>query len=276
MPKSIWKGEISFGLVSIPVSLYSIEEQDELKFHLLDKKTKSRVHYQRISEKTGKEVPWDQVVKGFEFEKDRYIIVDEKKFEKASQDLFKAINIEEFVDFQEIDSLYLIKPYYLIPESKNKKAYVLLRESLKKTNKAGVAKVIIRTKESICLILPHHHALLLYLIHFKDEIREEKEMDVPKEDFKNYKVSQSEIKMAVTLIDEMTTKWQPEKYHNEYRDALKKWLDQQIAKQPVIKEEEDTEVVNENSADVVDFISLLKESMQKRTSAEKSNKKKSS
>lgn len=276
MPKSIWKGEISFGLVSIPVSLYSIEEQDELKFHLLDKKTKSRVHYQRISEKTGKEVPWDQVVKGFEFEKDRYIVVDEKKFEKASPDLFKAINIEEFVDFREIDSLYLMKPYYLIPESKNKKAYVLLREALKKTNKAGVAKVIIRTKESICLILPHRHALLLYLIHFKDEIREEKEMDVPKEDFKNYKVSQSEIKMAVTLINEMTTKWQPEKYHNEYREALKKWLDQQIAKQPVIKEEENSEVVKESSADVVDFISLLKESMKKRKPAEKSNKKKSS
>lgn len=276
MPKSIWKGEISFGLVSIPVSLYSIAEQDELKFHLLDKKTKSRVHYQRISEKTGKEVPWDQVVKGFEFEKDRYIIVDEKKFEKASPDLFKAINIEEFVDFQEIDSLYLMKPYYLIPESKNKKAYVLLRESLKKTNKAGVAKVIIRTKESVCLILPHQHALLLYLIHFKNEIREEKEMEVPKEDFKNYKISPSEIKMAVTLIDEMTTKWQPEKYHNEYREALKKWLDQQIAKQPVIKEEEGAEVVKESSADVVDFISLLKESMKKRKSTEKANKKKSS
>ena len=246
MPRSFWKGEISFGLVSIPVSLYSIEEQNDLKFHLLDKKTKSRVHYQRVSEKTGKEVPWEHIVKGFEFEKDRYIVVDEKKFEKASPDLFKAINIEEFVDFQEIDSLYLIKPYYLIPESKNKKAYVLLRESLKKTNKAGVAKVIIRTKESICLILPHQDALLLYLIHFKDEIREETEMDLPKEDFKNYKISASEIKMAVTLINEMTTKWQPEKYHNEYRDTLKKWLDQQIAKQPVIKEEDAAEIAEES------------------------------
>lgn len=146
MPKSIWKGEISFGLVSIPVSLYSIEEQDELKFHLLDKKTKSRVHYQRISEKTGKEVPWDQVVKGFEFEKDRYIVVDEKKFEKASPDLFKAINIEEFVDFREIDSLYLMKPYYLIPESKNKKAYVLLREALKKQIKQVLPKSLFGQK----------------------------------------------------------------------------------------------------------------------------------
>ena len=257
MPRSFWKGEISFGLVSIPVSLYSIEEQNDLKFHLLDKKTKSRVHYQRVSEKTGKEVPWEHIVKGFEFEKDRYIVVDEKKFEKASPDLFKAINIEEFVDFQEIDSLYLIKPYYLIPESKNKKAYVLLRESLKKTNKAGVAKVIIRTKESICLILPHQDALLLYLIHFKDEIREETEM-------------------AVTLINEMTTKWQPEKYHNEYRDTLKKWLDQQIAKQPVIKEEDAAEIAEESSADVADFITLLKESMKKKKSTEKTSKKKSS
>lgn len=261
MSKSIWKGEISFGLVSIPVSLYSTEEKNEINFHLLDKKTKSRIRYQRISEKTGKEVSWEDIIKGFEYEKDHYIIVDEEQFEKAEPDLFKAINIEEFVNFNEIDSLYLIKPYYLVPESKNKKAYVLLRESLKKTNKAGVARVIIRTKESVCLIIPHQHALLLYLIHFKDEIRTENEIDVPQENPKAYKISDSEVKMATALIHEMTTKWQPEKYINEYREALKKWLDQQIAKQSKIKEEVSE---SESKGDVVDFISLLKESMKKR------------
>ncbi|KTD53269.1 putative DNA repair protein YkoV [Legionella santicrucis] len=264
MPKSIWKGEISFGLVAIPVSLYSTEEKNEINFHLLDKKTKSRIRYQRISEKTGNEVSWDNIVKGFEYEKDRYIIVDEEKFEKVEPDLFKAITIEEFVNFQEIDSLYLIKPYYLVPESKNKKAYVLLRESLKKTNKAGVARVIIRTKESICLIVPHQHALLLYLIHFKDEIRAEHEIDLPQENLKTYKISDSEIKMATALIQEMTTKWQPEKYHNEYREALKKWLDQQIAKQSKTKEAISEK---ESKSDVIDFISLLKESMKKRKSS---------
>ncbi|AUH70645.1 Ku protein [Legionella sainthelensi] len=261
MSKSIWKGEISFGLVSIPVSLYSTEERNELNFHLLDKKTKSRIRYQRINEKTGDEVSWEDIVKGFEYEKDRYIIVDEEKFEKVDPDLFKAITIEEFVNFQEIDSLYLIKPYYLVPETKNKKAYVLLRESLKKTNKAGVARVIMRTKESICLIIPHQHALLLYLIHFKDEIRAENQIDVPKEHLKAYKISDAEIKIATALIQEMTTKWQPEKYHNEYREALRKWLDQQISKQSKIKEKISE---TESNSDVIDFISLLKESMKKR------------
>ncbi len=262
MPKSIWKGEISFGLVSIPVSLYSTEENNEIRLHMIDAKSKSRIRYQRISEKTGKEVPWDDIVKGFEYEKDNYVIVDEEKFEKASPDLFKSINIEEFVDLKEIDNLYFMKPYFLIPESKNKKAYVLLREALKQMNKVGIAKIIIRAKESISLILPHQHALLLYLIHYKDEVRQENEVPVPQEDIKDYKITPKEIKMAMALIQEMSTPWEPEKYHNEYREALQKWLDQQIAQQ--LKTHKKTTVSAETSpGSVVDFISLLKESMKK-------------
>ena len=263
MVKSIWKGEISFGLVSIPVSLVSSEENNEIHFHLLDSKTKSRVRYQRISEETGKEVPWENIVKGYEYDKDSYIIVNEKEFEKASPDLFKTIDIEEFVDFNEIDSLYFTKPYYLIPDSKNKKAYVLLREALKKTNKVGVAKVIIRTKESLSLILPHEHALLLYLIHFKDEIREEDELNVPKENLTAYKVTEKEIKMATDLIKDMSTQWKPEKYHNDYREALQKWLDQQTEKEAKKGKKVSRQGVKNKGA-VVDFISLLKDSMKQK------------
>lgn len=258
--KSIWKGEISFGLVSIPVSLVSVEEKNDLKFHLLDSKTKSRVRYQRVSEDTGKQVDWHDIVKGWEYDQGSYVIVDEKAFEKASPDLFKSIDIDEFVDLKEIDNLYYSKPYYLQPESKNKKAYVLLREALKKTNKVGVAKVIIRTKESLSLIIPHDHALLLYLIHFADEIREEDEVNVPKDDIKTYKVADKEIKMAEALIKDMTAQWKPEKYHNEYRETMKKWLDQQTAK----LKKTGNKVTNKTSKgneSVVDFISLLKESM---------------
>ncbi|WED42675.1 Ku protein [Legionella cardiaca] len=262
MAKSIWKGEISFGLVSIPVSLISTEENNDLHFHLLDSKTKSRVRYQRVSEETGKEVAWSDVVKGYEYDKDSYIIVDEKAFEKASPDLFKTIDIEEFVDLDEIDTLYFTKPYYLVPESKNKKAYVLLREVLKKTNKVGVAKAIIRTKESLSLILPHENALLLYLIHFSDEIRQEDELNVPREDLKTYKVSEKELKMATELVNDMTNKWKPEKYHNEYRETLQKWLDQQTAKESKASKKAKHVVKAEDS--VIDFISLLKESMNKK------------
>lgn len=262
MAKSIWNGDISFGLVSIPVSLVPVEENNELKFHLLDAKTKSKVHYQRISEASGKEVAWNQIVKGWEYEKGSYIVVDESAFKKASPEVFKTIDIDEFVDLSEIDNLYYSKPYYLQPESKNKKAYVLLREALKRTNKVGVAKVIIRTKESLSLIIPHEHALLLYLIHFADEIRPEKEVNIPTDDIKAYKVADKEIKMAEALIEDMTTQWKPEKYHNEYRETIQKWLDQQMAK--VKKSGKKSSSISKNSESVIDFVSLLKESMKKK------------
>ncbi|MBN9231080.1 MAG: Ku protein [Legionella sp. 40-6] len=271
MAKSIWKGDISFGLVSIPVSLVSVEEHSDLKFHLLDKKTKSRVRYQRISEDTGKEVLWNDIVKGWEYEKGSYVIVDEAAFEKASPEVFKSIDIDEFVNLTEIDNLYYSKPYYLQPESKNKKAYVLLREALKKTNKVGVAKVIIRTKESLSLIIPHDHALLLYLIHFADEIRTEEEINVPKEDIKSYKITDKEIKMAEELIKDMSTSWAPEKYHNEYKETMQKWLDQQTAKLKKSGKKTTRTPVKSSDA-VVDFVSLLKESMKKKTTNPKKAK----
>ncbi|CAM4376899.1 MAG: Non-homologous end joining protein Ku [Legionella sp.] len=263
MAKSIWKGEISFGLVSIPVSLVSVEENNDLKFHLLDSTTNSRVRYQRVNEDTGKEVPWENIVKGWEYEKGSYIIVNEGAFQKESPDVFQSINIEEFVDLKEIDNLYYSKPYYLQPESKNKKAYVLIREALKNTNKVGVAKVIIRTKESLSLVIPHDHALLLYLIHFADEIREEEEVNVPREELKVYKVTDKEIKMAEALIKDMSTAWNPEKYHNEYRETMQKWLDKETAK---LKKSGKivSKAATQSRDSVVDFIALLKESMGKK------------
>jgi DNA end-binding protein Ku len=262
MARSIWKGDISFGLVSISVSLIPIEEKNEIHFHLLNSKTNSRVRYLRVDEETGKEVPWNEIVKGYEYDKGSYIIVNEAAFEKASPELFKTLDIEEFVDIKEIDNLYYTKPYYLVPEGKNKKAYVLLREALKKTNKVGVAKAILRTKEYLSIILPHDHTLLLYLIHFKDEIRSEEELNVPKEDIKSYKISDKEIKMAVDLINDMSTQWEPEKYHNEYRETLQKWLDQQI--ESLTKKGKKVTKAAKSHDMVVDFVSLLKESMNKK------------
>lgn len=265
MVRAIWKGDISFGLVSIPISLVSIEENNEIHFHLLNSKTNARVRYQRVDEETGKEVPWNEIVKGYEYDKGNYIIINEEAFEKASPELFKTIDIEEFVDSKEIDSLYYTKPYYLIPEGKNKKAYVLLREALKKTNKVGVAKTILRTKEYLSIILPHDQTLLLYLIHFKEDLRSEEELNVPKENINTYKISDKEIKMAVDLINDMSTAWEPEKYHNEYRETMQKWLDGQI-KTLTQKGKKVTKSARSHDA-VVDFVSLLKESMKKKKSA---------
>lgn len=263
MVRTIWKGDISFGLVSIPIGILPVEDKNkDLHFHLLDPKDKSRIRYQRINSNTGKEVPWNEIVKGYEYDKNSYIIVDEDTFEKASPEVFKSIDIEEFVDFDEIDPLYFNKLYYIVPDSKNKKAYVLLREALKKTNKVGVAKVIIRTKEHLSIIMAHDEALLLNLLHFKDEIREEDELNLPKDNLKAYKISEREIKMAISLIKDMTTKWKPEKYHDDYQEALEKWLAVKI-KEASKKQPKKTNLARKNT-DVEDFITLLKQSMAKK------------
>jgi DNA end-binding protein Ku len=262
MVRSVWKGDISFGLVSIPISLVPTESNNEIHFHLINSKTNARIRYQRVDEETGKEVPWSNIAKGYEYDKDSFIIVDEKNFEKASPELFKIIDIEEFVDSHEIDILYYSKPYYVLPEGKNKKAYLLFHKALAKTKKVGVAKIILRTKEYLSLILAHHETLVLYLIHFNDEIKSENEVNLSKDEVKKYKISDKEIKMAVDLINDMSNPWQPEKYHNEYRETLQKWLDKQT--KSLIKQGKKVTKSMPGHDAVVDFVALLKESMKKK------------
>lgn len=261
--RAIWKGDISFGLVTIPIQIIPVEEKNELHFHLLDSRDNARVHYKRVNSKTDKEVPWEKIVKGYEYDKGNYIVIDEKAFENASPELYKSIDIEEFVDLNEIDNLYFDKPYYVIPDSKNQKAYVLLREALRKTGKVGVAKVIIRTKEYLSFVMAHDNSLVLYLLHFDEDLRKEDDLKLPDESLKNYKISDREMKMAVNLIKDLSGKWEPEKYHDEYREAMTKWLDQktaEIEKQTARKKPAHRRTPD----DVVDFISLLKKSMGKK------------
>ncbi len=265
MPRPLWKGYVSFGLVAIPVSIVSVEQKNDLHFHLLDSRDKNRIRYQRVNSETGKEVPWDEIVKGYELDKDNYVILKDEDFQKASPETFKSIDIDEFVDMKDIDNLYFDTPYYLLPDSKNKKAYVLLREALKKTNKVGVAKVIIRTKEHLCLILPHRDALVLNLIRFHQEVRSEEDLNFPKEPVKSYKIADREIKMAVELIKEMSAKWEPEKYHDEYREALMKWIESKSKGTSKSKKAKASSTAKHD--DVIDFISLLKSSMNKKDKA---------
>lgn len=258
MEKFIWKGDLSFGLVSIPVAIMTAEKNNDIAFHLLDPKDHSRIQYKRVNAATGKEVPWDKIVKGYEYEKEQYLIVDEKAFEKHSPEIFKTIDIEEFIDFQEVDSMYLHKAYYLIPTSKNKKGYVILREALKKTHKAGVANIMLRTKEHLSLILPHDKFLLLFLIHYKDELIEEKTVSLPD---LHPKVTDREMKVAEDLIENLSVKWKPEKYHNQYREALQKWINKKVKQKtkPHAKK-----IKTAQDKDIHDFITLLKQSLKKK------------
>ncbi len=261
--RPVWKGYISFGLVSIPVSLYTSEKRNDLRFHLLDSRDKARIHYARVNSKTGKEVPWNEVVKAYEFSKGNYVVVDEEDFKQAAPEAFKSVDIEEFVNLNEINYLYFETPYYVIPEGANQKAYILLREALQKSKKVGVAKVVIHSKQHLALIMAFNKAIILNLIRFKEELRDEEEFSLPKQSLKTYRVSERELTMAIQLINDMSAKWNPEKYHDEYRAALLKWINTKKAGKKVVSEESE-DLVNKPD-DVIDFMTLLKKSLKKKS-----------
>lgn len=220
--RSIWKGTISFGLVYIPVSLVSAEKKTEIRFNLLDSKDSSRIRYERVNEETGEEVPWDRIVKGYEYSDGSYVILKDEDFAKVQAEGTKAISIESFVEGSEINPMALETPYYLVPDKGADKPYALLREALKKSGKYGIARVVIRTKEYLAAVYPYQHALVLNLVRFYNELRSPAEIEPPKE----AKVSDKELKLALNLIESMTEAWDPKEYKNEYSEALMKWIEE--------------------------------------------------
>src|SRR3989339_1380560 len=179
MARPIWKGHITFGLVNIPVTLYSAEKRDELHFKLLDSRNKARVHYERVNEETGEEVPWSEVVKAFEYDKGNYVLVEEEDFKRAAPEATQAVEIQDFVDREDVDYVYYDKPYYLMPGKKGEKGYVLLREILRRTGKVGISKVVIRTRQYLDALLAEGDALVLELLRFDQEVRKPEEFDLP-------------------------------------------------------------------------------------------------
>jgi DNA end-binding protein Ku len=270
MARPVWKGFISFGLVAIPINLHPAEKKNELRFHLLDSRDKSRIHYERVNTETGKEVPWDDIVKAYEFKKNNYVILEDKDFERAAPEAFKTIDIEEFVNIEDIKPLYFERPYYAIPDSANLKAYVLLREALKKTKKVGVAKVVIRSRQYLAIIMPYEEALVLNLVRFYQEVRKPDEFKLPDKKPKEYRINERELEMAITLIKDMTSQWKPEKYHDEYREALMKWIESKTSTRQV--ETKESEEIAKKSDDVIDFMSLLKKSLKKKATKPSSKK----
>ncbi len=260
MTNPIWNGHISFGLVNIPISLYSAEKRTELHFHLLDVRNQARVRYERINDDTGKEVPWNKVVRAYELEKNNYVVLNDEDFKRAAPEATKTIDIETFVDQAEIDPIYFERPYYLVPDKVGEKGYVLLRETLRKTKKVAIAKVVIREKQYLAALIPIEHALVLNLIRFQQELRSLSEFSIPDKNLKAYKVQPQELKMAEQLVESMVQKWQPSHYHDDYREALLKWIEKKVSqgkikKPPKIKEEEAI------PANVIDFMAALKGSL---------------
>lgn len=226
MPRSIWKGAIAFGLVNIPVSLTSAESRPDIQFHMVDSKNHARIRYERVNADTGEEVPWDRLVKGYEHEDGQFILLSDEDLEAVQPELTKTIEITEFVSLEDIDPLLFDKPYYLEPEKRGRKAYALLREALRKSGKAGISRVVIRTREYLSAMFVRDDVLVLMLLRFPQEIRSSGKLELPSS---SDKPAAKEMSLATKLIDEMTEKWKPDEYHDEYRDALMGFIEKKIS-----------------------------------------------
>jgi DNA end-binding protein Ku len=269
MARAIWKGSISFGLVNIPIALYPATRRDELKFRLLRKSDLSPVNYKRVAEKDGKEVPWDQIVKGYEYQKGKYVVLKEEDFQRVDLEATQTVDIQDFVDQEEIDPMFFYKPYYLEPQKGGDKAYALLRDALKDRGKVGIAKVVIKTRQYLAGVKPEDGALVLELMHFADELADPAKLHVPKKT----EVGKREMNMAQSLIDSMSSKWNPEKYKDDYREALMEVIEGKV--EAGGKEIEEKPRKAPKPTKVIDLVSVLQKSLEQTTGAKKKSTAKS-
>ena len=265
MARAIWKGSISFGLVNIPIALYAATRSEELKFRLLRKTDLSPVNYKRVAEKDGREVPWDQIVKGYEYQKGKYVVLRDEDFQRVDLEATQTVDIQDFVNLEEIDPVYFYKPYYLEPQKGGDKAYALLRDALKDTNKVGVAKVVIKTRQYLAGVKPEDGALILELMHFPDELADPEKLHVPKK----VEVGKREMNMAKSLIGSMTSKWQPEKYKDDYREALMDVIEEKV--EAGGKEIEEKPRRAPKPTKVIDLVSVLQKSLEQSGAKNKSS-----
>ncbi|MDB6125142.1 MAG: Ku protein [Pedosphaera sp.] len=221
---AIWKGTLSFGLVSIPVALHPAVQRDELKFRMLRKSDLSPISYKRVAEVDAKEVSNDEIVKGYEYEPDHFVVLNEEDFNRPKADGVQTIQLMDFVGSREIDPMYFDKPYYLVPEKGGAKPFALLRDALIESGTLGIAKVVIRTKQHLAALKPKDNLLLLELMHFEEELVDPQMLQSPRD----VQVGKTEKEMAKALIGAMTTKWNPAKYSNDYKSALMEVIERKI------------------------------------------------
>jgi DNA end-binding protein Ku len=256
MARAIWKGSISFGLVNIPIALYPATRREELKFRLLRKTDLSPVNYKRVAEKDGREVPWDEIVKGYEYEKGKYIVLKDEDFQRVDLEATQTVDIQDFVHQEEIDPMFFYKPYYLEPQKGGDKAYALLRDALKDTNKVGVAKVVIKTRQYLAGVKPEDGALVLELMHFAEELADPGKLHLPTK----VEVGKREMTMAKSLIDSMSSKWRAEKYKDDYREALMEVIEEKV--EAGGKEIEEKPRKAPKPTKVIDLVSVLQKSLE--------------
>ena len=272
--RAIWKGSVSFGLVNVPVALFSMEKKAGISFRLLDGRDKSAIRYERVNETTGEQVPWAEIVKAFEYTKGNFVVVDEEEIVKAAPKAAHTIEIQGFVSKGEVEEAYFEKPYAVVPVKKAEKGYVLLRDTLTNANLVGIAKVVLRTKEYLAALVPKGDGLVLMLLRFAYEIKAIDAFDLPKDDPSAYNINPREMDLAKQLVDSMTMEWSPEEFKDEFRDTIMSYIEAKAEKGEMYSAEPTEEDKSRESANVIDLASLLKDSM--KASATISKKQKSS
>jgi DNA end-binding protein Ku len=269
MARPIWSGSLSFGLLNIPVSLMSGERRTDLSFRMLDSRDKKPIRYERVNADTGEEVPWKDIVKAFEYDKGSYVVIEKEDIAAAAPETHESVDVEAFVDASSINLRFFEKPYVLVPGKKAEKGYVLLRETLKKTRKVGIARVVIRTREYLCAVMPDEDALVLILLRYPQEIVDLDEYKLPSGKASDYRVAPKELQMAEQLIESMTSNWKPADYQDEFRQRLSAIIKKRIKSAGATTKLEEPEHEEDAATNVVDFMSLLQKSLEtkKRTPA---------
>ena len=264
MARPIWTGTLSFGLLNVPVSLMSGERSVDLHFRMLDNRSNTPVRYERVNAETGEEVPWKEIVKAFEYEKGSYVVLDPDDIKSASSEGREAVEVKTFVDAGSIGPEYFEKPYILVPGKKAEKGYVLLRETLKRTGKIGIARVVIRTREYLSAVMPRDNGLLLMLLRYPQELVDASDYKIPEGDVSDYRITSKEMEMAEQLIDSMSDEWTPGDYRDEFRERLRAVIEKRMKSKGVVTPpaEDEGEAPENASTNVVDFMALLQKSLE--------------
>jgi DNA end-binding protein Ku len=256
MARELWKGAIQFGLVHIPVSLFPAEQREELSFTMLDRRDLQPVGYKRFNKSTGDEVPFEQIVKGYELDEGHYVTLEKEDFKRANVEATQTVDIVGFIDRESLAAYFFESPYYLAPGKHGDKGYALLRETLVRTGRLGLATVVIRTREHIAAVYPVDNVLVLNTLRYATDLRDPSDLKVP-DDLEKVKVTSRELDMAERLVEDMALEWDPTKYHDTYRDDLMKLIEEKAAG----KVRRAPKAKPAKSAEVIDFAALLERSL---------------
>ena len=260
--RPIWNGSISFGLLQVPVQLFSATRDIDLHFRMLDGRDNKPIRYERVNEESGHEVPWKEIVKAFEYSKGSYVVLEPEDIKSAAAERREAIDIEAFVAADAIGPQFFEKPYFLVPGKKAEKGYVLLRETLRKTKRVGIGRVVIRTREYLCAVMPQDDALIMLLLRYPQELVTADNYSFPGEDASAYRITTAELAMAGQLIESMSGEWKPGDYKDDFRERLTKVIEKRMKAKGVVQSiAADTHVPEDATTNVVDFVSLLKKSL---------------